>query len=72
MIRVYDDAGKRDKDTWPRRRFPRAVKCRDLYEQPRHDTIRDRDLVNVASLQLGEEVAKIQFLLFVRSDLLRA
>jgi hypothetical protein len=35
-------------------------------------TIRDCDLVNVASLQLGEEVPKIQFLLLVRSDLLRA
>src|SRR5439155_22787400 len=29
------------------------MKCRDLHEEPHHDTIRDRDLVTVASLQLG-------------------
>ncbi len=29
---------------------------RDLNQQPRHDGIGDRDLVNVAALQFGEEV----------------
>src|SRR6266566_8579590 len=29
---------------------------RDLHQEPRHDCVSDRDLVNVASLQLREEV----------------
>jgi len=29
---------------------------RDLHEQPRHDCVRDRNFVNIASLQLAEEI----------------
>jgi len=44
---------------------------RDLHEQPRNHRVRDRNLVNVATLQPGKEVPQIHFLLLVRSDLLR-
>ena len=30
--------------------------CRDLNQQPTNDRVRDRNLVNIAPLQLGEEV----------------
>jgi hypothetical protein len=46
------------------------VKCRDLNEQLGDNAVRDRDLVNMAPLELGKEVPKIQFLLLVRADLL--
>src|SRR5438477_6988256 len=32
---------------------------RDLYDQPTDDCVSDRDLVNVAPLQLGEEVCRV-------------
>ena len=32
---------------------------RDLHQQPRHDCVRDRDLVHVASLQFREEIARV-------------
>ena len=32
---------------------------RDLHDQPADDRIGDRDLVNIAPLQLGEKVAQI-------------
>src|SRR5437867_150906 len=34
---------------------------RDLNQQPRHNRIRDRDLVNIAALQLGKEVTRVHF-----------
>ena len=33
--------------------------CRDLDEQPANDRVRDRNLVNVAPLQLGEEIVRV-------------
>ena len=35
--------------------------CRDLNEQPSYDRIRDRDLVNIAPLQLDEEVIDLHY-----------
>jgi hypothetical protein len=39
-------------------RIRAALRTIARHEQPRHDTIRDRGLVNVASLQLGEDVSE--------------
>jgi hypothetical protein len=44
----------------------------NLDNKPADDCVRDRHLVDVAPLQLGEEFTQIHFNLFVRSDLLRA
>src|SRR4030095_10638719 len=45
--------------------------CCHLNEHPGHNTVGNRDFVNVATLYLGEEVRKIHFPLLVGSDLLR-
>ena len=37
---------------------------RDLDQQPANDCVSDRDLVNIAPLQFGEEVAKVHCSLF--------
>ena len=34
---------------------------RNLYDQPPNNRIRDRNLVNVAPLQFGEEIALVHF-----------
>ena len=54
-----------------RERLQRAVKCRDLDQQPSDNRLGDCDLVKVAPFEFGREVPKMQFLLLVRSDLLR-
>src|SRR5437870_2780742 len=33
--------------------------CRDLYDQPTNDRVRDGDFVNIAPLQLGEEISRV-------------
>ena len=38
----------------------RHDRCRDLHHQPSDDRIGDRDLVHIAPLQLGEEIAWVQ------------
>src|SRR6266550_2691013 len=46
---------------------------RDLHQQPCHDAVRNRNLINVTALQLGKEFAQVHNELFriTRNDFLR-
>src|SRR5262245_7648402 len=50
VIRVLRCGWQRDRNARAQGRFQRAMKCRDLNEQLRHNAIGDCDLVNVAPL----------------------
>src|SRR6266496_2417185 len=58
--RKSDNEQQHHKTYGPIRNFEEGKNLtRDLHQEPRHDTVSDRDLVNVASLQFGKEVPRI-------------
>jgi hypothetical protein len=55
-----NDDCEHDKSEGPSRNFKDWKNlCRDLDQQPTDDGIRDGDLVNIAPLQLGEEIVDL-------------
>src|SRR6266536_4920417 len=58
--RKSDNQQQHHKTHGPIRNFEeRKNLTRDLHQEPRHDTVRNRNLVNVSSLQLGKELIRV-------------